>query len=444
MPIKWSQFSSVILINSSEINLISHQYWVRVCDVFAFCQMLSTTNEQLIYNENTITIDKMSESFNRYISLGEPIRALSLLMVPLINQTIIDKNFIHQLIVNHSNEMTAQKIRNSGDLTLICNAFGLIIRQTNNFHIKNNILEKLKYLFSNTKYTIDLQTLDSLYTNIINYYNFEDKVYNQFNNSYGYFTEVDEKRKFNYLLNIRLLLQNIISLSAKQIPIGKSIKLGTTLEYPKAVTLITHQKRLYEIKLKTKSNEWKNITAFVKFNQRNIFNYINKITNITENIIYNSIVYAITLFPDESPYDFDSKVHKLSPVVEISVNSPISGEKLENRLNNKLINEYKYDFIALLKVTLTGNKTFGGSQYTTKCHYFDEHTNKWDTEGVTNSGISGPNGGCFSTHLSAFIILRVIQHINTEYIFGVLVAVVIGILVFTIMLVFFVQKKQQI
>ena len=77
--------------------------------------------------------------------------------------------------------------------------------------------------------------------------------------------------------------------------------------------------------------------------------------------MHNSLVYSLTLYPDQSRIAVPGNVHKLSPIVDISVHSPKSGQRLDIEWKPKTIKEE--DFIALLRVTLTGKKTFGGSDH---------------------------------------------------------------------------------
>jgi len=94
--------------------------------------------------------------------------------------------------------------------------------------------------------------------------------------------------------------------------------------------------------------------------------------------------------------------------VDITINSPVDGERL------KVFAE-KFDYIAVINTTLIGNQTYGDSDYMTRCHYFDENKVKWDTSGITELEISGPNGRYLINHFSSFIILRVPQQLNTDY-----------------------------
>ena len=382
-------------------------------------------------------IDDLIERSKNFVSF-DSISALSQLM----SQMYITYNqMFNSLLLKYFLQIRVEDIRHRGDLTLVYHIFSHIFKETKDFKTKNHLLEVMKRISQMSRVSPDIKTLDHFYTNLINFYSFDERVYKQINESYGYYIKVNETQKLKYFSKIRQIFANILSLCSKQIPIGEYIKLGTRADYPRANTLLTHQKRFNEMTLKTKLNEWRNVSTFVKFNERKIWKYYKRISQNLENILYNSVVYGVTIFPDESPFNFDEKAHKLSPIVAITVHSPNSGQRLDNEF--KVSKEDKNDFIALMKVTLTGNKTYGGSDYSTKCHYFDEKTNNWDIDGVIKSGISGPNGGCFMSHFSPIIIFRVIQHISTDYIFGVLVAVLMGVLIFGIMTVFFVQKKGQ-
>ncbi len=422
------------------MNIDKTKFAVEVCDNYNYCQMFNTTNYNVIKTEPTDSFNG-SEFINnalfiarRHWLTGDPISALTLLISPFINQSLSENELILRLIVEYSANISSENIKLKGDLTFIYYTFGEILNKTNNFYIKYTVIEILRKLSETTQIIPDLQSLDLLYTNVLNFYKFEITINEKFNNTFGYYSTVNETQIRKYFSNIRHVFVYILESIAKQIPIGKYIKLGDKLEFPEAITLITNQKRFYQLKLETKLSLWQNVSTFVKFNDHKIFKYLNKISPKPKNTTHNSMVYAITLFPNDSPFQFDDHVHRLTPVVDISILSPIDGEKVE-------VFAEKFDYIAIMKVTLIGNQTFGGSDYTTKCHFYNEIKGEWETEGVTELGISGSNGGCLMHHLSSFIILRVVEKFSVDYIFGVMVAALMGILILGIMVVFFVQKK---
>ena len=446
IPLTVPQFSSVFVFNVSQLIPNGKTYSVEVCDGYAFCQMISTTHEFVLestkYENNSQIIDNLIERSQKYLSF-DPISALILLMSPITNKNI-DQKLIYELKAKCLRNISPEKIKRRGDLTLIYYIFGHLFKETKDFNIKSDLIESMKQITEKSRISADIHTLDTFYTNILNFYTFEPKVYHQINESLRQSIPVSYQQKYRYFTYIRGILGYILNSCAKQIPIGKFVKLGTRVEFPKAVTIITHQKRFHEIRLTTRYNETRNVSAFVKFNEKKIYKYLAKISQNIQNIVHNSSVYAITLFPEQSPYNFGNNMYKISPIIDISVHSPNSGQRLDTEFKVQNVRkEDKFDFIALVKVTLTGNETFGGTSYTTKCHYFNEKMGQWEMNGITDSGISGSNGGCFISHLNTLSIFRVIQHISSDYIFGVLVAVMMGVLIFGIMTVFFVQKKEQ-
>jgi hypothetical protein len=440
LPLSRPQFSSIIKYYSQQLNINRTKFAVEVCDNYNYCQMFNASNYNVVKTESTDSLNG-SEIINnalfiarRHWLTGDPISALTLLISPLINQSLSENELILRLTVEYSAKISSENIRFKGDLTFIYYAFGEILKKTNNFYIKFTVIEILRKLSQTTQIIPDLQSLGLLYTNVLNFYKFEKTISQKFNYTYGYYSTVNETQIHRYFSNIRHVFLYILKSVAKQIPIGKYIKLGDKLEFPEAITLITNQKRFYQLKLDTKFSHWQNVSTFVKFNDHRIFKYLNKISPESENTTHNSMVYAITLFPSDSPFQFDENVHRLTPIVDISIHSPIDGEKIQ-------VFAEKFDYIAIMKVTLIGNQTFGGSEYTTKCHFYNEIKGEWETEGVTELGISGSSGGCLMHHLSSFIILRVIEKFSVDYFFGVIVAAMMGILIFGIMVVFFVQKK---
>ncbi len=442
LPLSRPQFSSIIKYYSQQLNINRTKLAVEVCDNYNYCQIYNATNYNVIKTESTDSSNS-SEFINnediarRHLSTGDPISALTLLISPLINQSLSENELIFRLIVEYSANISSENIKFKGDLTFIYYVFGEILNKTNNFYIKYTLIEILMKLSETTQIIPDLQSLGLLYTNVLNFYKFEKTIDKKFNDTYGYYSTVNETQIYRYFSNIRHVFLYILESIAKQIPIGKYIKLGDKLEFPEAITLITNQKRFYQLKLETKLNHWQNVSTLVKFNDHRIFKYLNKISPKPQNTTHNSMVYAITLFPSDSPFQFNDHVHRLTPVVDISIHSPIDGEKME-------VFAEKFDYIAIMKVTLIGNQTFGGSEYTTKCHFYNEMKDEWQTEGVTELGISGSNGGCLMHHLSSFIILRVIVKFSVDYLFGAIVAAMMGVLIFGIMVVFFVQKKDDV
>lgn len=61
----------------------------------------------------------------------------------------------------------------------------------------------------------------------------------------------------------------------------------------------------------------------------------------------------------------------------------------------------------------------------------------------TSIRFADQSASCWAGHLSSFTVIRVVEGVSADYVLGVLVAVLMGVLVFAVMLVFFVQQKRE-
>ena len=439
VPITRPQFNPTILIDSRLISDNNTRYSVEVCDEYLFCQTFQVSIESMDWMSDNEQNRSLTNDLSIRYQTFDPISALTLIAGQSVD-SMSDQKSTTEEFVRMLSTITDSDIRHKGDLTLVYHSFGQIFRRTKDFETKTQLIDAIKRISLTTRIMADIKTLDILYTNVVNYhFDHENRIFGQINDSYWDWVEVSMVQNNNYHADIRDILAGIVSSCAKQVPIGLYVTLGSGVQLPRAVTTVTHQKRFYPIRVKTSLNNDRNISAVVEFNERKMNKYFNKMT--TDNVMHNSLVYSLTLYPDQSPFAIPDDVHKLSPIVDISVHSPKSGQRLDIEWKPKTSKEE--DFIALMRVTLTGNKTFGGSDYSTKCHYFSLSGHQWDQSGVIHLGISGQNGGCFMRHLAPLVLFRVFQHISANYVFGVLVAVMMGVLIFGIMVVFFVQKKEE-
>ena len=324
----------------------------------------------------------------------------------------------------------------SGHYELMFNTFSFALTKTENFLLKSKLLDLISRSFDKAH---AMQSNPSMSIIRLTY----SHVMNSFILS-------EQQRRNNitndnrFLKDVRETFRKIKRAAASKMPLGSRVVLvaehfddafiendGTPVKSHSAITEIVHLNNAFDVTLHAKRNVNSSISAKVQFGNEVKQNY-SEDWDCKQNMPCKSIIYSITIFPSENPFPVNKQAHKLSPVIDITLHAPNTGhEQIIQGLFKATVFE----------LTVTGNETFGGSDYSTKCHYFDESRQEWRMDDVHPLGIAYNQAGCWSGHLSSFVVLRVVLGINADYIIGVLVACMMGVLVFGMMVVFYVQRK---
>jgi hypothetical protein len=271
-----------------------------------------------------------------------------------------------------------------------------------------------------------------------------DTIKSLYSNLMKSFVRTKDQKKSNFtfdlelLEDIRMTFKEIRAIAAAQIQLGTVLTLksesdsdGHTVD--NAITQIIHHYKVYDFSIRAQFNANTTVGAKIHFGEEVKRKFSNG-WNCEQEILCQSVVFSVTIYPGESPYPVFENSHKLTPILDIIIHAPNTGKEQIVRGLFKA---------ATFQITITGNATEGGSELTTQCHYFDEKAGVWKRDDVHPLGIAYENVGCWAGHLSSFVVLRTVLGLSADYVIGVLVACLMGVLVFAIMLVFFVQKKRE-
>jgi hypothetical protein len=438
LPLSVPQFSGVISFVGTPISASNQitKFAVQVCDKFGNCQFYDSQPVSIERTTNeTLAINDLLRTAKRHHTAGDSIGALSVLGNVLLKQNSILYPLSEKVINDsieysrHALELPSQ-ILTDGHLSVVYSVLSNGLLKTNNILIKRKLLALIqrysqKAVALNTLPKID--TIKSLYSNLMKT-----------------FVRTKNQKKSNFTLDLELLedirmtFKEIRALAAAQIQLGTVLTLksesdsdGHTVD--NAITQIIHYYKVYDVSIRAQFNVNTTVEAKIHFGDEVKRNFSNG-WNCGQEMLCQSVVFSITMYPSESPYPVLEKSHKLTPILDIIIHAPNTGKEQIVRGLFKA---------ATFKITITGNATEGGSELTTQCHYFDEKEGVWKRDDVHPLGIAYQNVGCWAGHLSSFVVLRTVLGISADYVIGVLVACIMGVLVFAIMLVFFIQKKRE-
>lgn len=295
---------------------------------------------------------------------------------PLLDRVLnASKDYVEAHITALNRNMTQD------EAALVFSVLGLAMNRTADPHVKCQFLALVdkvitKAMALNTPPQLD--SLKGLYSNYLIHQ----------------FTRTQQERKNNspqnkaFLKQIRSTFKKLRTAAAAQIPFKTRVEFGKENrdeelteedKKHKAVTVFVHDTTVYNIEISARLNDWKVVTAKVKFGA--------EIKNSTWlcrelKICQETFVFSITLFPCDSPYPeiTEEEAYRITPVLDITIHEPETGKQVSIK---GLLQA------ALLEITITGNETAGGSRLVTRCHYFNETQKQWSMEDVHSLGIAG-------------------------------------------------------
>ena len=436
MPLSVPQFSGVIKFIGSPIldpNRIA-RFAAQVCDRYGNCNLYYSASVVIEENANeTSAVSDLLKIAKRHQTAGDSIQALSVLGTALLRPK---RNSINQQVINDSIEYSRHALELTNQILTDGHLAVVYTTLSNGLLSTSDSLTKRKLIALIQKYTqkaIALKTLPKMET-----------IKNLYSNLMKSFIRTDEERRsanFSYdrnlLEDIRNAVKELRSVAASQLPLGQTLRLTShsvveDTEVDNAVTFMAHSYRVYDTIIRARMDANTTVEAKINFGDEVKQNYTN-FWNCNQPILCQSVVFSVTIYPGDSPYPVKEYSHRLSPIIELSLYAPNTGKEQVVRGLFKA---------ATFQTTITGNATEGGSDMITRCHYFDDHRQRWRIDDVHPLGIAYKKAGCWSGHLSTFVVLRTIAGISADYVIGVLVACLMGVLVFGIMVVFYVQKKR--
>lgn len=442
IPVTVPQFSSVLTFPGTPVAAAFHKQLTRfgaqVCDKFGSCTMFFSNYVHIEKSSNEIdAIENIMKIAKHYNSAGDSIAAMSALGSPLVdsNET---SNSIYEKVVNDTIEYAKNaldqpsQLLTQGHLTVAFHILSSAIHKTNNTKLKQMLLAAIQRFIEKSlahEMVPDLEGIKMIYNNVMTTFrrNFEER-------------RLNKSLNHELLLETRRTYRKLAEIAASQVQLGTYERLGIeeaddNETIHDAITEIYHHYKIYDVKLRIPFNKTKIIDAHIKFGDE-VKRHFNQPWNCGQERLCQSVVFSVTIFPNDHPFPILQHSIRLTPVIEITIHAPNTGkeQKFEGLLK-----------AATFQVTLTEDEDSGGDIYVTRCHFFDEKDQTWKIDGVYSLGLDLDTNsiGCWTGHLSTFAIIRVIEGISADYVIGVLVAVCMGVLVFGIMVVFFVQRKKE-
>lgn len=436
------QFAGTPVFSENQLTRLA----VRVCDRFDTCTLHFSQPVSVENSANlTASIEQLLQRAKRSHKIGDPIAAMSVTNSIFLKPDTLNESYhAYEAAINATIDFGTDMLQNpsllltKGHYEMIFNALSFSLLKTNNFQLRRKILALIVRFYEKAE---ALQTMPSINSIRVTY-----------SNVMNAFVPTEEQRNANvtiddsrYLQDIRSTFQKIKKGAASQLPLGSRLVLvaerlddryldneGLPIRLHTAITEVVHLSNAFDVDLRARLSVNQTVTARVQFGEE-VKQNLSSGWDCKQELPCSSVVYSVTMFPNESPFPSGKQAHKLSPVLDVTIHAPKTGKEQSVKGLMKA---------TVFELTVTGNASYGGSDYTTKCYYFDEEKQEWRMDDVHPLGIAYNQAGCWSGHLSAFVVMRTVLGINADYIIGVLVACLMGCLVFGMMLVFYVQRKR--
>lgn len=450
LPLSLPQLSPVIMFVGSPAFSRNHltRLAAKVCDRYDTCSVFYSQPISVEpVAEITASINNLVGRVKRYHRFGDFVSGINLLNSIFI-KPIDDNNnsnlTFYENAVNLTIDLCSETLQSpsivmaNGHYEVVTNTLSFALLKTENFVLRQKLLDLIVKFYEKNEAHEKAPSMNSLRTTYANIMN--SLVLSESQKQSNVTNDV------NYLKSLRRVFRKIKKVATANMPLGT--KLVFVAERPDesgqtdsegnvgriqiARTELFHFQAPSDVSLQVKLAANKTATAKIQFGEEIKHNY-NSSWNCSQPMPCSSLIFAATIYSEQNPFPRSSQSHKLSPVIDITIHAPNTG-------NEQLVRGlFK---AAVFEVTVTGNMTYGGGDYVTKCHYFDEERQEWRIDDVHPMGIAYNQAGCWSGHLSSFVVLRVVLGLNTDYIIGVLVACLMGVLIFGMMLVFYMQRKK--
>lgn len=448
LPVNGPQLSPVILFAGTPAfrdNQLS-RLAVRVCDRFDTCtvhfsQPISVENAPNL----TASVDSLVQRAHRFYKMGDTVTALSVTNSIFLKPDTLNESYpAYQAAINATIEFAAASLQmpnltlTKGHYEMIVNALSFSLLKTNNYRVRRKLLALIVRFFDKAEAMQSLPSINAVrvaYSNVMNA-----------------FVVSEEMRASNvtlkdtsYLRDIRATFQKIKKAAASQLPLGSRLVLvaerlderhldseGLPVRLQTAITEIVHLSNTFDVDLRALLSSNQTVTARVQFGEE-VKRNLSSGWDCKQELPCSSVVYAVTLFAKESPFPDNSLTHRITPTLDITLHAPRTGREQPIRGLSKA---------AVFELTVTGNASFGGPNYSTKCHYFDEKEQQWRMDDVHPLGIAYGAAGCWTGHFSSFVVLRTDGGLGFDII-GVIAACLMGVIIFGTMMAFYVHRKRE-
>jgi hypothetical protein len=226
----------------------------------------------------------------------------------------------------------------------------------------------------------------------------------------------------------RVTMKAITKAIAASIPIGSRVEFGKSnawnkngdLKVPSSYILAVHDSQLRDITLLTPFNETNTVQVSISYGNELVKDFSSE-WKCEDQTSCHSVVVIYKLYPNKGPFSDHHSNQRISPTIEISIHSPITGTE-------KSVSGYLS--AVSLEFSMTGSPPDSRSGFETRCQFWDEESQTWQSDGVhilwqahgeddhitfvksklliiCNFHPLTGKASCWSGHLTAFAVSRV-------------------------------------
>ena len=174
----------------------------------------------------------------------------------------------------------------------------------------------------------------------------------------------------------RVTIHAISKSIAASIPIGSRVEFGKSDSgdgpVPSSYILAVHDNQLRDLTLQTPLNRTSSAQVSVSYGSELVSDFSGS-WSCEEAKSCQSVVVIYKLYPKKGPFSDDPANYRISPTIDISIHSPVTGSE-------KFVRGYLS--AVSLQITLTAASEEFRSGFETKCQYWDEESQSWRSDGI--------------------------------------------------------------
>ncbi|KAI1280700.1 hypothetical protein HDE_13823 [Halotydeus destructor] len=415
VPLTVPQFSSVFIIPgppAMTADSNSNTFSVQVCDVFKYCQTFHSQEVEVQPSSNVSQdgVD-MIDLAKKYNTAGDPVAALSVLSV--IMKKPNQNNQVLSTAAQRTVEYTVEALTSpsmlvsQGQVSMIYHSLIETLKYTDNQLLKRRALDAIDKMTDKAmshNAVPDMATIDSTLNAILTSYR-----------SQGENEAVEDLEVF---ATIRNTIKKLIRSAAAKVPLGSRTEFGRldskSNSVPESFTVLIHDNVLSDLTVVTPFNDTEVVEVNVTFDNGLMKRFASPWSCDTgdKSKLCHSVVFSVTLYPKKGPFPEKSPGFRLTPIVDVNIYAPSSGQEQNVR---------GYLNAVTLTMSLTGSEFNISESFATKCYYWSEAKQTWDTDGVHSSGTSDGKSSCWSGHLTAFTVIRAPDNLDKVALVGIVV-----------------------
>lgn len=384
-------------------------FTVRVCDVLNNCKNFESTavevQESANATKSAIELMDQVKKYSRAGGLAEAVAYLIPILMAHNENKSTEYNSVVQAAIDYIIEYTVDSLQrpsfiiSTGHTGVFLRALNEAARRTNdssNFAKVLAAIHKVALKARGMRVKLDTNELDSVVQTIVNKFN-----------QLTLQKDTDGIQEQAQLALAALFSSVSTSLAlGERLELGQFVQLGQTKSHedqvPPCYTVIVHDSLLQDMTLSTHLNSTTEVSVAVTFGQQ-LRGDFSPPWHCDGSSGCNSVIFAVSLYPRGGPFHSIGADYltRITPVVSVKIFSPSSGREQPVK---------GYLSAVSLTFSLTGNSSYGGSKYDTKCLYWNRMSQSWEPDGVhllLPFNTSSSNVTCWSGHLTEFAVFRV-------------------------------------